>query len=166
MTIIWVFFNILSYLLFYLTYKLYNDFYVISSIYQRSITISVLDNYHIIDGVKTTNNLLGAYIGIIGCILYVFDFLFIFYIKSKIINENWKLLFIKIIFGERFYNYFMRLCKYGSKTNLIWIYYFLFLLIFGGLLVIYINYFLIFKIDIITEIYEISKKKINLFFLL
>lgn len=86
-------------------------------------------------------------------------FLFIFYIKSKIINENWKLLFIKIIFGERFYNYSMRLYKYGSKTNWIWIYYFIFLLIFGGLLVIYINYFLIFKIDIITEIYEISKKK-------
>jgi hypothetical protein len=67
-------------------------------------------------------------------------------------------LFIKRIFGERFYNYFMKVYKYGNKTDRIWIYINIFLLVFVSLVCIYGGYFIINHIDIITEMYEISRK--------
>ena len=156
--ITWILLFIISYILLYLAYNLHEDFDIMSYIYQKSSTISVIDKYYIIDGVKTMNVMLLTYLIMSGVILSVLDLLFIFYIKTKVINENWKLLFIKKIFGERFYNLFIKIYKYGSKTDWIWIYYGIFLLIFSSLVCIYFNYNLITRIDIITEMYEISIK--------
>jgi hypothetical protein len=81
------------------------------------------------------------------------------YINSKIINEGWDLSFIKKIFGERFYYYFMKIYSYGSKTNQAWIIFGFIILIVASIVSMIIAYSLIKYIDLITELYEYYKNK-------
>jgi hypothetical protein len=154
---IWIFLVLFGYLSLYLAYNLYKDIYVISAIYQKSTTISIINNYdsNIIDRAKTINNiaiLCNLYLN--GGIISILDLLFIFYVRIKVLNKNLKLLFIKRIFGERFYYYFMKIYSVSNKMGWMWIYYCILLLIFYSLLSMYFNYNLINQIDIITEVFE------------
>jgi hypothetical protein len=159
---IWIFLVLFGYLSLYLAYNLYKDIYVISAIYQKSTTISIINNYdsNIIDRAKTINNiaiLCNLYLN--GGIISILDLLFIFYVRIKVLNKNLKLLFIKRIFGERFYYYFMKIYSVSNKMGWMWIYYCILLLIFYSLLSMYFNYNLINQIDIITEVFEYTNNK-------
>jgi hypothetical protein len=150
--------EILGYISYYLALNLYNDIGIISTIYQNSINYSVEGLNFNVDGVKMVKDLL------IGNIIMSFSRLglvFLFpgtYINYKVIHGNWDISFIKRIFGERFYYYFMKIYSYGSKTSLAWIYFCFFLLIFSCLMSILIGFFLIKDIDGLTEWYIKSKK--------
>jgi len=155
--LIWIFLVLFSYLSLYLAYNLYKDIYVISAIYQKSTTISIINNYdsNILDRAKTINNIMilcNLYLN--GGIISILDLLFILYVRIKVLNKNLKLLFIKRIFGERFYYYFMKIYSVSNKMGWMWIYYCILLLIFYSLLSMYFNYNLINQIDIITEVFE------------
>jgi hypothetical protein len=93
---------------------------VISAIYQKSTTISIINNYdsNILDRAKTINNIMilcNLYLN--GGIISIIDLLFILYVRIKVLNKNLKLLFIKIIFGERFYYYFMKIYSVSYKMG-------------------------------------------------
>ena len=146
--------EILGYISYYLALNLYNDIGIISTIYQNSINYSVVGSNFNVDGVKMVRDLLGVNIIMSFSMLILF---FLFpgtYINYKVIHGNWDISYIKKIFGERFYYYFMKIYSYGSKTSLGWIYYCFTLLIISCLVSVIIGFYLIKDIDFITEVFE------------
>jgi len=157
--ITWVFLVIISYISVYLAYNLLEDISIISKIYQNFINYSVLKNGHSdTDGVKLAIEMLTTNLVISGTILILLYALSSFYISSRIIEGKWNLSFIKNIFGERFYLFYVKIRTYGSKTNKAWMLYNIIILIICSIISIFIGYFLINYIDLITEMYEYSKK--------
>lgn len=160
--ITWVFLILFSYISIYLAYNLFEDIEIIAKIYQRDNSISVV-NYNTLDPsrneIKETKLFLFVNLGFNSCILILLYGLFYLYINSKIINEKWDLLFIKNIFGERFYYYFMKIYTYGSKTNKAWMLFNIIFIFIGSIGSILIGCFLIKYIDLITELYEYYKNK-------
>jgi hypothetical protein len=153
-----IFIEILGYISYYLALNLYNDIGIISTIYQNSINYSVVGSNFNVDGVKMVRELLTGNI-IISFSRLGLVFLFPgIYINYKVIHGNWNISFIKRIFGERFYYYFMKIYSYGSKTSLAWIYFCFILLIISCLVSVIIGFYLIKDIDFITEWYIKSKK--------
>lgn len=92
-------------------------------------------------------------------ILYLLFNLIILLLSDLVIKYNWKLLFIKNIFGERFYNLVMKSLNYTSKLNKIWIWIILILLVISSIGSLFISYFILNNIDIISEIIQQSKPK-------
>jgi len=157
--ITWVSLVITSIVSIYLAYNLLEDIGIISSIYQDHTTFSVLKNGRSNEnGVKLAKDVLTANLWFSSGILISLDLLFILYMNIKIINKKWNLYFIKRIFGERFYYYFMKVYTYGHKTNLAWMLYGFILLVIANLASIYTAYNIINHIDIITEMYQYSNK--------
>lgn len=145
----------------YLAYNLVEDIDIISRIYQENTNRSVV-NYSGLDSsrnhVEETMKLLYANIVASGCIFYGLYLLIALFINTKIINNKWEFAFIKRIFGSRYHRYFIKALTYTSKSNELWMYIILTILLVGGLLLIFMGYFLINNIDLITELYEYSKK--------
>jgi hypothetical protein len=92
-------------------------------------------------------------------ILYLLFNLIILLLVDLVIKYNWKLLFIKNIFGDRFYNLVIKLINYTSKLNKIWIWVILILLVIGSIGSLSISYFLLNNINIISEIIQQFKPK-------
>jgi hypothetical protein len=70
-----------------------------------------------------------------------------------------KFLIYKKSICERFYNYFMKIYTYGSKTNQAWILFNLIFILIGSITFIFIGYFLINYIYLITEMYKYYRKE-------
>jgi hypothetical protein len=92
-------------------------------------------------------------------ILLLLYYLIILYMNTKILNEKWDLSFIKKIFGEGFYYYFIKGFTFTSKSNKLWMLFGFILLIITNISSIYFAHILIVHIDIITEMYQNTKYK-------
>lgn len=92
------------------------------------------------------------------CILYLLIALALLYISNNFANNKLKTDFLKNIFGVRFYNIVVKLLNYTNKTNKIWMIVIWVLLLIASLATIYISYYILFHIDVISEIYQNSKK--------
>jgi hypothetical protein len=155
----WVALIIFSYISIYLAYNLLEDIGIISKIYQDSISYSVLKNGHSnTDGIKLATEMLTWNLIINGCRLILLLGLLTLYISFKVLEGKWSFSFIKEIFGERFYRYFMKMYTYGSKTNRGWMLFNIIFIFISSIVSIFIAYFLVNYIDLITEMYEYSKK--------
>lgn len=161
MYMIWVLLVIVSLTGIYFAYSLIEDFDIISQIYQSSTNTSVV-NYSTLDPsinqVEETNKILYSILGLNICTLLLLSNIFALYMNSKIINNKWSLSYIKKIFGDRFYYYFLKALTFTSKSNEIWMLFAWILLAISSLASIYFAYNLIIHIDIITELHEYSKK--------
>jgi hypothetical protein len=159
--ITWISLLLVTLLSIYLAYNLVEDIDIISRICQESTNISVV-NYETLDPsvnqVEETMKLLYANLGITVCILYGLILLIALYINTKIINSKWEFTFIKNIFGLRYHKYFMKALTFTSKSNELWMYIGWTILIIGSLLLIFIGYFLINYLYLITELYLYTKK--------
>nr|YP_009307006.1 orf242 [Tolypocladium ophioglossoides]AOR52827.1 orf242 [Tolypocladium ophioglossoides] len=91
------------------------------------------------------------------CILYLPIALMILYISTMIFENKWNLIFIKNIFGEWFYNLFIKSLSYTGKYNRIWMFIGWVFLVFASLVTLYISYFLLNNIDTISEIVQKGK---------
>lgn len=87
-------------------------------------------------------------------ILYLLFNLTLLLLSDLIIKYNWKFLFIKNIFGERFYNLVMKTINYSSKVNKIWIWLILVLLVISSIGSLSISYFILNNIDTISGIIQ------------
>ena len=92
------------------------------------------------------------------CILYLLIVLAILFISSNIAENKLSLTFIKNIFGTRFHSFIMKLLKYTSNTNKIWMLIIWIMLIIATLANIFMSGFFIEHLDLIVEIYQNSKK--------
>lgn len=93
------------------------------------------------------------------CILYLLVALLILYISTMVIENKWNLMFIKNIFGERFYNLLIKSLSLSGKNNKIWMFIGWLFLIFASIVALYLSFFLLNYIDIISNIVEQSKNK-------
>ena len=93
------------------------------------------------------------------CILYLSIALMILYVSTMVIENKWNLIYIKNIFGERFYNLLIKSFSYPDKYNRIWMFIAWVFLVFGSIIVLYVSYFILNNIDIISEIVQQSKSK-------
>jgi hypothetical protein len=80
----------------------------------------------------------------------------ILYVSTMVVENKWNLMFIKNIFGERFYNLLIKSLSYTGKYNRIWMFIAWVFLVFASLLALYISYYLGNNIDIISEIVQQS----------
>ena len=162
--ITWVSLIITSWIFIYLAYNLIENIDTIAQIYQTNTNISRI-NYNTIDPsvnqVYRAMKFLYCIIGLRCLILFLLYLLLGQYISTKIVNEKWDLSFIKRIFGEYFYYYFMKIKTYGSKTNETWMLFGWILLVIASVGSIYFVYFLINYIDTITELYQYTKNSTN-----
>lgn len=88
------------------------------------------------------------------CILYLSIALMILYVSTMIVENKWNLIFIKNIFGQWFYNLFIKSLSYTGKYNRIWMLIGWVFLVFASLVTLYISYYLPNNIDIISEIVQ------------
>lgn len=116
---------------------------------------SILENF---DG---DDPLLNAVLGLLNinfilhlCILYLLIALPVLYISSNKYNVD----FLKKVLGVTIYNLLVKLLTYTSNTNKIWLIIIWILLIIACLGALYISHYLSLNIDIISEIYQNSKK--------
>lgn len=93
------------------------------------------------------------------CILSLLISLMILYISTMAIENKFYLVFIKNIFGERFHSFLIKLLSYSAKHNKVWMIIAWIFLIFGSIVALWLSYFLIDNIDIISEIVQQSKSK-------
>lgn len=91
------------------------------------------------------------------CILYLPIALMILYVSTMVVENKWNLIFIKNIFGVRFYNLVIKSLSYTGKYNRIWMFIAWVFLVFASLLALYISYYLGNNIDIISEIVQQSR---------
>lgn len=87
-------------------------------------------------------------------ILYLLFNLTILLLSNFIIDYNWKFLFIKNIFGVRFYNLVMKTINYSSKVNKILIWLIIILLIISSIGSLSISYFILNNIEAISDIIQ------------
>lgn len=107
----------------------------------------------------TVMNLLNSNYVLHICIAYLpIAFMFL-YLSTMVLEHKWNLIFIKNIFGEKFYSFFIKILTYTSKHNKIWMFIALVALVFASLIALYISYFLLNNIDIVSEIVQRSKPK-------
>jgi uncharacterized membrane protein YgcG len=85
-------------------------------------------------------------------ILYLLSNLIILLLADLAIKYNWNFLFIKNIFGGRFYNLVIKGINYISRLNKIWIWIILILLVILSIGCLSISYFILNNIDIISDI--------------
>ena len=160
----WAFLVIVSMISVYFAYNLVRDIDIIAQIYQNNTSLSVV-NYNTINPstneVKETKEFLMTLLSLKCLILFLLYLLLGQYLSTKIINEKWDLTFIKRIFGERFYYYFMKIYTYGSKTNEAWLLFGWIILVVGSLGYIVLLYYFIKNIDLITELYQYTKNSTN-----
>lgn len=93
------------------------------------------------------------------CILYLPIALMILYVSTMIVENKWNLIFIKNIFGEWFFNLVIKSLSYTGKYNRIWMLIGWVFLVFASLVALYISYYFVNNIDIISEIVQQSKAK-------
>jgi hypothetical protein len=118
--ITWITLDIFSSISVYLAYNLLEDIGVISTIYQNSITYSVLkEGYDNTNRVKLTKSVLFINVFFSSCILILLSALFSLYISYKVIDGKWEFSLFKKIFGIRYY-YYMKIYSYGSKMDKTW----------------------------------------------
>ena len=127
-----------------------NDSYPASSVLEDSENNS--------STIETIMDLLNSNLVLNMCILYLLVALAVLFISTKVVSKKYNLTFIKNIFGERFYYYFIKGLSYTNKSNEIWMFIVWILLIIASLGTTYIAYLLITHIDIISETYQNSKK--------
>jgi hypothetical protein len=158
--IIWISLLVISLLSIYLAYNLIEDIDIISRIWQENTNRSVV-NYKTLDPlvnqVEETMRFLYANLAASGCIFYGLILLIALHINTKIINSKWEFAFIRNIFGPRYHKYFMQALTFTSKSNELWMYIGWTILVIGCLLSIFMGYFLVNYLDLITELYEYSK---------
>jgi len=92
------------------------------------------------------------------CILYLLIALAILFISNYVAENKLSLAFVQDIFATRFYLLIMKLLKYISKTNKIWMLITWVILIIACSGSICISYFILTHLDIISDIYQNSKK--------
>ena len=85
-------------------------------------------------------------------ILYLLFALAILYLSDKVVKNKWELIFIRNIFGERFYTLLIKGLNYTSKSNQIWMFAIWIILVLSTISSIYFAYFLLNNIDVISEI--------------
>lgn len=123
--IVWILLIITSSLSIYLAYNLKGDIDIISQIYQNSTSISTIKAYnnlhHSGDEVDKTLEFLTVNMLFSISILFSSYLLMVLHLNTKIINNKWEFTYIKYILGEYYYcNYFIKLLKYTSKSNGLW----------------------------------------------
>jgi hypothetical protein len=159
--IIWVSLIVASLFSIYFAYNLIEGIDIISQIYQNSTSRSVVNYQGLDDSVNHIGEIMKfLYSNLLFsiCIFYALDLLIVLYINTKIINNKWDLSFIKNIFGESFYKYFMKALSFGSKSNELWIFIGWTILVIATLFSVFAAYFLIKHIDLLTELYLHFKK--------
>jgi hypothetical protein len=82
----------------------------------------------------------------------------VLFVSSKVAGKKWGLIFVKNIFGESFHKFLIKTLSFTSKYNEAWMLIIWILLVVATLGSIYIAQFLITHIDLISEIYQNSKK--------
>lgn len=87
-------------------------------------------------------------------ILYLLFALAFLYLCNKAIKNKWEFLFIRNIFGVRFYNLFMKGLNFTSKTNQIWMLVIWIMLVLSNIGSLCFAYFLLNYIDVISEIIQ------------
>lgn len=120
-----------------------------SSYLDKSVIENIESNYATIDTVMVFLN--SNFILHIA-ILYLLFALGILYLCDKVVKNKWELMFIKNIFGERFYSLVVKGINYTSKSNQIWMLAIWIMLVLSTLASIYFGYFLLNNIYIISEI--------------
>ena len=85
------------------------------------------------------------------CILYLPIAFMILYLSTMGIENKLNLIFIKNIFGEWFYNLLIKSLSYAGKYNRIWMFIAWVFLVFGSISALYVSYFILNNIDIISE---------------
>jgi hypothetical protein len=162
MFITWTFLIIASIFSIYLAYSLTKDISIISQIYQSYTHKSVV-NYNTIDPsvnqIERAIEFLYTNLGLSVCIFYSLDLLIALYINTKIVSNKWEFTYIKSIFGERYHKYFMKGLTFTSKSNELWMYIIFILSVIASISAIFMVYFLINYIDLITELYQYQIKK-------
>jgi hypothetical protein len=83
----------------------------------------------------------------------------ILYISTMVLENKWNLIFIKNIFGEKVYNFIIKLFTYSGKYNRIWMLFGWIILMIVSLVALYIYSFLFNNMDIIGEILYQTKPK-------
>nr|YP_010247527.1 hypothetical protein MFQ26_mgp10 [Cordyceps pruinosa]QQA36261.1 hypothetical protein [Cordyceps pruinosa] len=106
----------------------------------------------------TVINLLNANFILHLCILYLIVALIVLYLSTMVVDKHWNLIFIQNILGKWFYNLFIKALIFTGKNNRIWMYIASILLIFSILITLYISYFILNNIDIITQIVANTKR--------
>ena len=86
------------------------------------------------------------------CMIYLSLALMTLYVSNKVIESKWNLIFLKNIFGERFYSVVIKGLKYSGKSNRIWMGIGWAFLMYAIILSWYVSYFMLNNIDIIIEI--------------
>jgi len=87
-------------------------------------------------------------------ILYLLFALGILYLIDKVVKNKINIIFIRNIFGERFYNLFIKGINFTSKSNQIWMLIIWIILVLSSIGGIYFAYFLLNNINIISEILQ------------
>ena len=158
---VWFLLLISSLLSSYLAYIIVQDIDIISKIYQDSTTISVV-NYDkldpFVDEIKETTHALYSNLALSVCIFYSLLLLAALHINTKLINNKSALNFMKNMLGQRNYYYFIKMLTFTSKSNELWIYIGLTIILIASLFSIYFAYMWIIHIDLFTELYQSSIK--------
>jgi len=87
-------------------------------------------------------------------ILYLLFALGILYLIDKVVKNKINIVFIKNIFGERFYSLLIKGINFTSKSNHIWMFIIWIMLVLSSIGGIYFAYFLLNNIHIISEILQ------------
>lgn len=153
---IWISTMIISMFSVYLAYSLLEDIEIIAKI---------CHNIHNYNSIKTDYNwdddtiqFLVAIFIFRSCILGFIYLLLISHIHSIIAKNNDKFIFLKRLWGERLYSYFIKSVNIASKTNWIWMTGIAILLILACLFDIYVAFSIRDRIYEITELYLNSIK--------
>nr|YP_010164140.1 hypothetical protein K8J96_mgp38 [Metarhizium album]QRK27466.1 hypothetical protein [Metarhizium album] len=93
------------------------------------------------------------------CVILFLYCILILFLANKVVNNQWKLEFLKKILGEKTQNFILKSLSLTSKTNNAFIILCFTFLIITSISTLYISYFITENIDIITDIVKESKKK-------
>jgi hypothetical protein len=107
----------------------------------------------------TVMTLLNANYILHWCIILFIYCILILLLANKVVNNQWKLEFLKKIFGEKTHNFIIKSLSLTSKTNNVFIIFGFIVLIITSISTLYISYFILENIDIITDIVKEYTKK-------
>lgn len=93
------------------------------------------------------------------CIIWFIYCILILLLANKVVNNQWKLEFLKKIFGEKTHNFILKSLNLTGKTNNVFIVFGFIVLIITSISTLYISYFILENIDIITDIVKEYTKK-------
>lgn len=148
--ITWALLIIINLISIYLSYNIFTDFGRITNVYQNT-------NYGYNYSIDIFNHMDNPIVFVFCILLFklsifgLLDILLVTYINITIINQNWEFTYIKNIFGERIHHYYMKMIRFGSKSNNLFIKIVLITIILTCILSILSELFLIYNIDGITE---------------